>query len=265
MPVQKQSKTDSVRKQWTRQRTGEPAHAPEAAPRGNHFAKPSPSAEILALPDPSRDEGGSDVPALPPTQSTVPQGQQPPRRVQAPAPGTPVQDVPQASQRHVKITGASGEMPALPLKLKHAAARPYSRYNKRYVHHPEKASMAAAFAAFENAPRGGAPAYGWMPFAVYGLAGAVVTLAWCAAVKLTTTGVPGSGSLEMVIGLALLCAVVVAGIVLVAVTTSMTRRNNDDLATVDVLASALGKAALMMLADAVVWVLAMAAVTGFGA
>ncbi len=261
MPVQRKKKTgsvkktDSIRKQWTHQRLDGRAGSKNAAPRGSHFAVQDSLKPSSVQRDMSSD-AIKTVEVSPQAAATV--QPQPPHALASLSPEQ------QNIQRHIKITGASGEMPAIPLRLKHSPALPYSRYNKRYTHHPETVGS-SVFCALLHTPKEGAPAYGWTPFAVYGIAGAVVTLAWCVATKVMNTGVPSSDSFEMTVGLALLCLVVCAGIVLAVVTTLMTLKGDEDSVKIDVLASALGKTALMMLADAAVWVLAMAFITGFSA
>lgn len=268
MSAKKHNMMESVRSQWMRQRSGG-----SDAPRGSHFAKPgapaapvsqetgedgpsSPSPMGPGLPTPdfshalmaaSPDDSLANMPAV---------AQEAPQTA-----GEPAASGQQGAQRHIRITGASGEMPAVPLRVKRSPAIPYSRYNKRYLTDGPKMDLETAFGAFANEPMEGAPAYGWKPFAVYGIASVALSLVWGVAVKVAVPGQLSADSFEVTLGVALLCATVVAGIALFAATTAMTRRNVPDSSSVDVAASALGKTSLMMVAGVAMWVLASFVVT----
>lgn len=257
---------ESVRSQWTRQRSGG-----TEAPHGSHFAKsgasgPSVAQEVreepslptltaqslptLDLPRVSVESSSADdsFANMPPVVQKVPQV--------AAVPQAAVSEPQDSQQRRVRITGASGEMPVVPLRVKKSPAIPYSRFNKRYLTQGPKMDFESALGAFAGESMDGAPAYGWKAFAVYGIASVALSIVWCIAVKVAVPGPLSADSFEATVGVVLLCATVVAGIALFAATTSMTHRNVPEYPVSDVAASALGKTSLMMVAGVAVWVLA---------
>lgn len=257
---------ESVRSQWTRQRSGE-----TETPRGSHFAKSGASDSLAAqevraepsLPTltaqslPTLDlprvsvEGSSADDSFANMPPVVQKTSQPVAASQSVA--SERQDSP---QRRVRITGASGEMPVVPLRVKKSPAIPYSRFNKRYLTQGPKMDFGSALGAFAGEPMEGAPAYGWKAFATYGIASVALSIVWCIAVKIAVPGPLSADSFEATLGVVLLCVTVVAGIVLFAVTMSMTRHNVPEYPASDIAASALGKTSLMMVAGVAAWVLA---------
>ena len=131
---------------------------------------------------------------------------------------------------------------------KHASgkAMPYSRYNRRYT------ELSGAAVALEG------PTFSWTPYCIYGGVAVLVILAWCVASHFMTGE---AASIMPVVGLVVLCATVVAGIALAVVLAKLTMGSHEELDTVDVLASAVGKSALMMVVAVLIWVLASAIIS----
>jgi len=226
MSINKNNSDQSVRKLWTKQRKSEglPVSAAKAD-RGSHFAVPAPVVDA--------------EPASKP----------------APAAGM-------HRHAHLKITGASGEMPKVPVRVRKADVDSYSRYNTRYIgENPATGDGSARRGGFATTPAEGQPAYSWKPFVLYGGIAAIVTLLWVAVAKLVQTGPVVPGTPLFTLGIALLCLIVFSGFVLIAVTVSLTKRTDPELMTADVAASALGKGACVLLVGVGVWIAASAVLT----
>lgn len=227
----KTSGVDSVRAHWIQQRKGEDAVAqqPKNA-RGSHFASPSPAAsEALGEQEESRQSRAD-------------------------------------SRSHFKITGVSGEIPKVPIKVREAQIDSYSRYNERYTTNNPRATLTskpsgASLGGFATQAVPGQPAYSWKPFVLYGGCAAIASLLWVVFAKLTGSGAPVMGSLEMNIAMVLLCLVVIAGAAVIASTTMITKRSDDQLPTADIVASALGKGSVMTLVGVAVWIVSVVLAT----
>ena len=173
------------------------------------------------------------------------------------------QAVPQHSKHaHIKITGASGEMPKVPVRIHAVSVDQYSRYNERYgTGQPAEKGASARVGGFSTTAVSGQPAYSWTPFLVYGAISIAAILIWIICAKLYDVPLPVPGDPVLTLAVALLCLIVVAGFVVIALTVSMTKRSDDSLKTSDVVASALLKGSLAMVASVVVWIAALYVVT----
>ena len=259
MSTKKQNKVDSVRQQWTQQRKGEMS-AREETPvsRGSHFAKPIGSSgivETIKFDEIDADDALFSIPAVP--TPMVPS----PSPTAVPTSGDSVKDA-SDMHRHLKIVGASGEMPAIPRKAtKNPAALPYSRYNKRYLTESSNTPFSAPLFEGGEDPSD-ALAYVWKPYLAYGLVCVVTSIVWGVVTRfaLSNDGVPVDGDISQTCGLALLCLIVVGGVGVAVATAMVTLRNNEDVSGGDVFASSLGKTMLMMLIGIAVWFAMMALV-----
>lgn len=160
-------------------------------------------------------------------------------------------------------------MPAVRVRVRRSEALPYSRYNKRYVCDAPSASERrgegpSALDLFRAEPVEGVPVYSWMPYLAYGAASALLPLVWLVVVRFALSAQPQAGDVSMTVGVLLLCAIVLSGIVLVACT-ALQSKKNDDMPTGDAMTLALGKTAPMMVAGTGVWVLSMALSTSAAA
>ena len=182
----------------------------------------------------------------------------------APAAAEPNQQVvPQRSKHaHLKITGASGEMPKVPVRVHTLTVDQYSRYNERYgTGQPAETGASVQSRGFSTTAVPGQPAYSWIAFLVYGAISIASILLWVICAKLFGVPFPVPGDPMLTCALALLCFVVVAGFVVIALTVSITKRSDDSLLTSDVVASALLKGSLSMFASVAVWIVALFVVT----
>lgn len=246
MPQEKQDIAGSVRTQWALQRKGEPARSQEgaAAPRGRHFAQPANN-----VPNRSErmesDETADAASGL--TGSATESMQQ------------------QGVQRQRRITGASGEMPAVPLRVSYPPALPYSRYNKRYLTGVSQqgggTAGASSYGLFATLPITGAPAYSWAPFLACGLTNAFLSILWGVVVFLVAPKPLIAGDMWLTIGMALLGLIVLSNMVMVVSTAIVSMRNNGNLVKRDVIASSSIKVAFMLIADILIWVLSTALAT----
>lgn len=254
MSEEKRNKMESVRKRWAKQhQQTPPADVPAVgAGGGSHFAKPSSVQSVRS----AAPAGGGKAPTVLGAA-----------KHSAPAPGGRENDIAVLSpeqqhvQRHLKITGVSGEMPGLPLKLKRSPALPYSRYNKRYVNRPFKLTLSSLVHLFDTKPVEGAPAYSWVPFLAYAGAGVAASLIW-AVYAFAVAGTPlVAGSVESAAGLAVLLSIVLGGLAVAAVVVALTSRGDKGFEPSDALASALGKTGAAMVLAVAAWIGANAAVT----
>lgn len=155
----------------------------------------------------------------------------------------------------IKITGASGEMPKVPVRVHASTMKQYSRYNERYAaaQTGKQGSAEKGSTAFTTKAAPGQPAYSWIPFLVYAAICIAASLAWVIVAKLVGAAVLVPGDPMLTLALVLLCAIVVAGIGLILATASITRRSDDELMAADVVASALLKGSLAMFVSAACW------------
>lgn len=228
---------DSVRKQWAQQRKGAAGHpaGSSASSSGSHFAAGSEAAEKKAGRTPAAAKTSVAMPAR--SNNAADAGH---------------------AQRHLKIVGASGEMPAVPVHIRRSEALPYSRYNKRYTSQAPAASPVSSVRnLFANDAVEGVPVYGWLPYGIFGAAGALASIVWLVVVRLVLAAPLKTGDMAMTAGLAIFCVIVAAGVALALATAAISLRNDDDLVREEALTLALAKVAPMMVADTVVWILAM--------
>jgi hypothetical protein len=172
----------------------------------------------------------------------------------------PAQAAPRTRSQGHRIAGVSGEFAAVArrvpssrqpaVRLSEEAAY-YSRYNKRYTN-PERAELGLGIDVVLRTTIN-EPAYVWPPFLVYGGAAVLLPLVWC----LVASPADPSGP-AVAAALALLCAVVAAGVVLAVATAVASLRRDERLIPSDVFAVALGKTALMMVLGVLTWVASMA-------
>lgn len=159
--------------------------------------------------------------------------------------------------RRAVITGASGvfaKVGGKPARKVTGENKAYSRYSNGYFDRPDAKQLSDVVAQFQTEPIEGAPAYGWTPFIIYGAVAALASIAWLALVMITGMTPIHGATKGMMIGLFVLAGIVVAGLLFTAITATMTMKMGQ-FEKRDVVASALGKTALMMLAALVVWVI----------
>lgn len=254
MPVQKPNKADSVRKQWTQQRTGEAQRSSHDVPAagGSHFAAPAGGDIPLAT------SAGSHAKAT----SSASQAPSKPSLANIPSLGETGAIAKVSAAPEPAVEPQKKEKPSAPrTKRPPAQAAPYSRYNNRYrtggangVASALPAGMGAA--ASQERPT---TLKEWLPFIIYGGVSVVASIAWCALVRTLITGPLEPGDLPITLGLVILCIIVLAGIALAVVVTKFTQ-DDTGLSFVDAFAPAIGKTALVMLVGIIVWVAASAVV-----
>ena len=130
-------------------------------------------------------------------------------------------------------------------------ARQYSRYE---VGRYEPGSAAASTGSF-------APAEGVLPFALYGVVSAAVTLVWCAWTRMGLDGSVMGSSSHFSAGLVIFALILVAGVVL-GVSVSVLSRKKGAMPMSTAIALSFGKTAIAMLLSVVVWFVAMLVAAG---
>ncbi len=168
-----------------------------------------------------------------------------------------------AAFRKAVITGVSGSMTKIP---SNAPARKvsgtnkgYSRYSNGYFDRPDAKQLTDYVSQFQTEPTEGAPAYSWFPFAIYGGAACLGSVGWAVACVMGgATPVSGTDPM-MFAGLVILGCIIVCGLVCVTgVSLATLRKAAFD--KVDVWSSAVGKTALVLLANLIVWIVCAAIV-----
>ncbi len=147
----------------------------------------------------------------------------------------------QGSRFHEQVSSDLTRRASKKKKRAGGKATPYSRYNTRY----------AEISSAGSRPQGAA--FNWWPYCIYGGASVLVTLVWCVASIASGVAVP-------TIGIALLCVIVAAGLILATVLSVLTIKQENDLDNVDILSSSVWRTALMMVGAVVIWVLAAAVI-----
>ncbi len=168
-----------------------------------------------------------------------------------------------AAFRRAVITGVSGSMTKIP---SNAPARKvsgtnkgYSRYSNGYFDRPDAKQLTDYVSQFQTEPTEGAPAYSWLPFALYGGVSCLASVGWAVAcVTGDMTPVRGTDPM-MFAGLVILGCIIVCGLVCVTgVSLATLRKGTFD--KMDVWSSAVGKTALVLLACLIVWIVCAAIV-----
>ncbi len=168
-----------------------------------------------------------------------------------------------AAFRRAVITGVSGSMTKIP---SNAPARKvsgtnkgYSRYSNGYFDRPDAKQLTDYVSQFQTEPTEGAPAYSWLPFALYGGVSCLASVGWAVAcVTGDMTPVRGTNPM-MFAGLVVLGCIIVCGLVCVTgVSLATLRKGTFD--KMDVWSSAVGKTALVLLACLIVWIVCAAIV-----
>ena len=130
-------------------------------------------------------------------------------------------------------------------------ARQYSRYE---VGRYEPGSAAASTGSF-------APAEGVLPFVLYGVISAAVTLVWCAWTRMSLDGSVMGSSAHFSAGLVIFTLILAAGVVLGTVVSVLSRRKGN-MPVSTAIALSFGKTAIAMLLAVVVWFVAMLVAAG---
>ena len=168
-----------------------------------------------------------------------------------------------AAFRRAVITGVSGSMTKIPssapARKVSGTNKGYSRYSNGYFDRPDAKQLTDYVSQFQTEPTEGAPAYSWLPFALYGGVSCLASVGW-AVVCITggTTPVKGTDPM-MFTGLVILACIIVCGLVCVTgVSLATLRKGTFD--KMDVWSSAVGKTALVLLACLIVWIVCAAIV-----
>ncbi len=135
----------------------------------------------------------------------------------------------------------------------------YSRYSNGYFDRPDAKQLTDYVSQFQTEPTEGAPAYSWLPFALYGGVSCLASVGWAVAcVTGDMTPVRGTDPM-MFAGLVILGCIIVCGLVCVTgVSLATLRKGTFD--KMDVWSSAVGKTALVLLACLIVWIVCAAIV-----
>lgn len=168
-----------------------------------------------------------------------------------------------AAFRRAVITGVSGSMTKIPssapARKVSGTNKGYSRYSNGYFDRPDAKQLTDYVSQFQTEPTEGAPAYSWLPFALYGGVSCLASVGW-AVVCITGGKTPVKGTDPMMFtGLVILACIIVCGLVCVTgVSLATLRKGMFD--KMDVWSSAVGKTALVLLACLIVWIVCAAIV-----
>ncbi len=165
-------------------------------------------------------------------------------------------------KRNLKIVGASGEMPAVKPHISQSRGVSYSRYNNRYVNRPAELNVNSIIDKMSPEDASDLPAMRWGSFGICAGVNAGVAVLWCVLAVLVFKDQVNPGFFS-VVGIVLLCCSVVSALVTMGVTMSKTERMDEELDRNDILASAIVKAGVIIVAQIVVWVIAMAVSSAF--